>query len=276
MSIKIVADSSADLLVLDGVEFSSVPLKVIVGEHEFADDETVDMRRLGALLQGHQGKTSTSCPSVDDWLRAFGDAEDIFCVTIASTMSGSYSTACVAKREYEREYPARHVYVIDSLSIGPEMTLLIEYLRDLAVSGMEAVHIHQAVLKYKSRTHLLFSLERLQNCANSGRIRQCVAKGIGVLGIRVVGRAGERGDLQVLEKCRGAKQSRSSMIQYMKNLGYSGGRVVITHNENESGAIDLMRQMREVFGAIDVRIRNTRALCSYYAEPGALLVGMEC
>ena len=45
-AVKIVTDSSANLLAMDGVEFASVPLKVIVGEREFADDATVDMEEL--------------------------------------------------------------------------------------------------------------------------------------------------------------------------------------------------------------------------------------
>ena len=276
MSIKIVTDSSSNLLMLDGVDFSSVPLKVIIGEREFSDNEAVDLQEMVSLLQNYTGSSSTSCPSVEDWLHAFGDAEEIFCVTMASTLSGSCSTARMARQEYEAQHPNRRVYLIDSLSMGPEMALMIEYIRDLAVGGMTAPHIYQALMRYKARTHLLFSLERLQNGANNGRIRQSVARGIGVLGIRVIGRASDLGQVEILEKCRGGKQSRNSLIRHMQELGYSGGRILIAHNANESGAIDLREQIRSVFGAVDVRIRTTRALCSSYAEQGALLVGMEC
>ena len=58
----------------------------------------------------------------------FGDAEYVFCVTISSNLSGSYSAATVAKEQYEAAHPGRKVYVVDSLSAGAEMHMIVEKL----------------------------------------------------------------------------------------------------------------------------------------------------
>ena len=38
MSSKIVLDSSGDLQIFEGVDFASVPLKILAGDREFVDD----------------------------------------------------------------------------------------------------------------------------------------------------------------------------------------------------------------------------------------------
>ena len=46
MKVKIVADSSANLLSLDGVEFQSAPLVIRTNEREFVDDEKLDVEEM--------------------------------------------------------------------------------------------------------------------------------------------------------------------------------------------------------------------------------------
>ena len=126
---KIVADSSANLLALDAVTFSSAPMKVITADREFVDSEDLDLEGMLRYFDQYKGKSQTSCPNTGDWLEAFGDADDVFCVTITSGLSGSYNSACAARDLYEAENPGRRVYVIDSLSAGPELTLIVENWR---------------------------------------------------------------------------------------------------------------------------------------------------
>nr|WP_300865183.1 DegV family protein [uncultured Acetatifactor sp.] len=272
MKYKIVSDSSSDILALPQVPFASVPLHIIIGSHEFIDDKDVDLELLEKTLAAHKGPSSTACPSVGDWLKAFGDTETVFCVTITSALSGSYSFAMAAKKEYEEQFPGRFVHVIDSLSTGPEMALIIEKLQELILSGREREDILQEITAYTRRTHLMFSLETLRNLANNGRVSPAVAKLAGILGIRVVGQASAQGELQLLNKCRGEQCVLSSVLKYMKEMGYQGGKVLISHNGNEKMADSI----RESFQASDVRFYTARALCSYYAEKGGLLVGIEC
>ena len=76
--IKIVSDSSSDLFTLNSINFESAPLKIITAEKEYTDDKDLDVKRMVDELGQYSGKSSTSCPNVDDWLRVFGDAEEIY------------------------------------------------------------------------------------------------------------------------------------------------------------------------------------------------------
>ena len=75
---KIVADSSCDIFKLDGVNFTSVPLKIIAGDNEYIDLEGTDTKEMIDFLKVYKGKSGSSCPSCADWLDAFDGADEIF------------------------------------------------------------------------------------------------------------------------------------------------------------------------------------------------------
>ena len=128
MDYKIVMDSAGDLKEMEGAEFANVPLKILAGEREFVDNETTDVEEMVDYMSKFVGKSSTACPSTGEYLEAFGDAEDVYCVTITSGLSGSYNAAAIAAREYKELHPNRRIHVFDSLTAGPEMTLVAEDL----------------------------------------------------------------------------------------------------------------------------------------------------
>ena len=273
--IKIVADSSADLFSLSSVDFESAPLKIITADKEYVDDESLNVRAMVAELGEYSGKSSTSCPNAGDWLSTFGDAEEIYCVTITATLSGSYNAAMLAKQTYEEQYPDRRVFVLNTLTAGPEIALIIEKIEELILAGKDFDFICKAVTKYALKTKLLFMLESMKNLANNGRVSPLVAKMAGLLGIRVVGKASDRGDLEPLSKCRGEKKALETIVQHMKALGFAGGRIRIAHCFNENAANELSTLLKNEFKNAQIKLYNCKALCSFYAEKGGLLIGFE-
>ena len=181
----------------------------------------------------------------------------------------------VAKETCETENPGKKVYVIDSLSTGPEMKIIVEKLQDLIAEGKDFETICQDIEAYRKRTFLLFCLKSLTNLANNGRVNPAVAKIAGILGIHVVGRASEEGTLEQKDKTRGEKKAILALVRNMKALGYRGGKVIIDHCLNEEAALQLRELLKKEFSAADIRIGKTGGLCSFYAERGGLLVGFE-
>lgn len=272
---KIVADSSADVFKLDGVPFESTPLKIITADKEFVDDESLDLLAMVNYLQSYKGKSSTSCPNPADWLTAFGDADEVFCVTITGTLSGSYNAAMVAKATYEEQHPDRKVFVLNSLSAGPEIALMIERLKELINEGRSFDDVCSEISKYSQKTGLLFMLESMKNLANNGRVSPLVAKMAGLLGIRVVGKASDEGDLEPLNKVRGEIKALETIVQHLKELGLKKGKVLIAHCFNEAAGNQLKELIKGKFEKVQVTIHRCKGLCSFYAEKGGLLVGFE-
>ena len=274
-NVKIVADSSANLMELKTVAFDAAPLKIITAEREFVDNRELDVNEMIRFFKSYKGRSQTSCPNPEDWLAAFGDAQDIFCVTITSGLSGSYNAACIAKDMYESEHPGRRVFVIDSLSAGPELTLIVEELEKMIVEGKPYEEICSYMPEYQKKTGLLFMLESLNNFAANGRVSPAVAKIAGVLGIRIVGRASEAGTLEPTDKSRGEAKSLSAILKHLKESGLKTGKVILAHCLNESAANTLKKMIETDLPGVAVKIGKNLGLCSYYAEKGGLLVGFE-
>ena len=272
---KIVADSSADTLTLKEVDFAAAPLTIVTDEREYVDDAALNVGEMTETLLKYSGRSSTACPGVGEWLTAFGDAEEVFCVTITSNLSGSYNAAKIAAQEYEEAHPGRRVFVLDSLSTGPEMRLLLERLRCDVLEEMSFDAICEDVRDYGTHTGLLFVLESMRNLANNGRVSRLAAAAAGLLGIRALGKASDKGTLEMLEKCRGEKKALAAVVQQMEDLGYSGGVVRISHVGNEAAAQTLRDKLLACYPNADVEAYSARGLCSFYAEQGGLLIGFE-
>ena len=200
---RIVADSSCDLLTLDGADFVSVPLSIRTDAEEFYDDANLDVDAMVSTLRDTKGRSYSACPNIADWESAFGEIGDVIAFTITSALSGSYNAACVAKKNCEERNPARRIYVVDSLSAGPEIALLIERALYELHSHADFDKACEALNTYQAHTHLLFALESMHNLAQNGRVSKLAAAMASVLGIRAIGQASAEGTLEMLGKCRG-------------------------------------------------------------------------
>jgi fatty acid-binding protein DegV len=90
-----------------------------------------------------------------------------------------------------------------------------------------------------------------------------------------MGIASKVGTLEDKAKCRGEKKTILAVWKQMKELGYKGGRVRIHHCFNLEAAKQLKEMIKKEFANAEVVIGTTRGLCSFYAEQGGMLVGME-
>lgn len=276
MTRKIVSDSSVNLQKLKSdIPFEKVPLTIIAGDREFVDDASLDVKEMVEFLKAHKGKSGTACPSAAAYLEAFGEAEEIYCVTITSNLSGSYNAACLAKQDYEAMHPDRHVCVIDSLSAGAELTLIIDKLQELIAAGKAFEAVCKEIAAYQEKLDLVFSLESLKNLANNGRVSPLVARLAGTLGICIVGKASDVGTLEPLSKCRGEKKTLNTLYRHMKEIGFKGGKVRIDHCENQDAADQMKELILQEYPDTDIEIGITCGLCSFYAETGGLLIGFE-
>ena len=146
MSIKIVSDSSSNVFTLEDARYSTVPMKVIAGEKEFVDVPGMDLAGMVEFLRGYKGKSGSSCPNVQEWLDAYQGEDDIFAITISGALSGSYNSAQQAAELFMEQNPDRKVYVIDSLSAGPQQIMIVEKLWSLISQGLEFEAVKEQIL----------------------------------------------------------------------------------------------------------------------------------
>ena len=274
MRFMIVADSSANVLATGDPNYATVPMKIIAAR-EYVDDPRLDVAGMVSDLKEHKGKSGSSCPNVSEWLEAFGDAEQVFCITITKYLSGSFNAAQQAALTYMEEHPGRQVAVIDSLSTGPEMMLIADEIRRCEAEGCDFETARARVLDYANRCHTLFCLESMNNLARNGRVSPAAAKIASVLGIRVAG-AAQGGQIVPLHKPRGAKKATQTLVEMLRERGFrDGSRIRVAHCFGEEAASAFQSAVLAEFPNARFLLEPTTALCSFYAETGGLIIGFE-
>lgn len=273
--IRFAADSSCDLPGIPGMEISFVPMIISTDERSFTDNAHLNITEMLDYLASYRGRSYTACPSVDGWMTTFEGADEIYALTITSGLSGSYNAAMAAKQLYLHDHPNAKIAVFDSLSTGPELLLILEMLKKLTDEGLPFEEVESQIREYQEHLRLFFSLQSLHNLSQNGRVSKVAAAAVGVLGIRIVGTASPEGTLAQLGKCRGDRKAIPELMSHMTEAGYQGGKVRITHVENPELAEKYAAAFREKWPDADIAISLSGGLCSYYAERGAVLIGIE-
>ena len=275
MRYQIVSDSSSNIFRMEGVSYTTVPMKIIAGDQEYVDTETLDVRGMVDALKSYKGKSGSSCANAQEWLEAFGDADMVFGITISRNLSGSFNAAEAAAREFAEEHPDRKIHIFDTLSAGPEMAMVAEKIVELVEKGLPFEQIVAGVREYQNHCHILFCLESMNNLARNGRVNPAVAKLASVLGIRACGEA-QNGQIVPTQKPRGQKKATETLAAMIRERGFTNSSWLrIAHCFGETQARLLIDALKKDIPNARYTLEPTGALCSFYAEEGGLMIAME-
>lgn len=279
MAWKIVADSGCDLKEIPNLapdtSYERVPLTIQVGNQVFVDDLELDIDNMMATMYASSAAASSACPNPDAYAKAYQYADKLFVLTITGTLSGSQNSAQLAKQFLLERYPDKQIHVIDTLSAGGEIDLLVLELNRLIGLGLSFEEIVERISAYQEKTKLLFVLAKVDNLVKNGRLSKLVGKVVELLNIRMVGEASSQGTLELLQKARGQKSAVAATFSEMQKAGYAGGKVVIAHSNNPKICQQLDGVIKAQFPQADISVMKTSGLCSFYAEDGGILLGYE-
>ncbi len=279
MTWKIIADSGCDFREMahlaKDTQFESVPLTIQVENEIFVDDKQLDIDLMMEKMYASSAASKSACPSPDDYLKSFEGADKIFVVTITGTLSGSNNSAQVAKKIFLEEHPDAQIHVIDSLSAGGEVDLLVTKLNELIQQDLSFDEVVEVISRYQEKTKLLFVLAKVDNLVKNGRLSKLLGTVVGLLNIRMVGEASQTGTLELLQKARGSKKALASAIEELLKAGYKGGRLIIAHRNNEKFCQQFSQLIQEKYPQAQIETIPTSGLCSFYAEEGGILMGYE-
>ena len=278
---NIISDSSCDLRMSSfhsgSVRFETVPLRLLVGEREFADDDTLSVPELLAAMEAEKSAASSACPSPADFVRAFERGDRTVCFTISSQLSGTYHAACIAREMVLEEHPEKQIFVMDSRSASAGVALLVRRARQLMEEAGEDGDF-EAVCRdlraYHASLRLCFTLENFDNLIKNGRMKPIVGTLLHSLGIHVIADATPEGTIHVADKARGTGKTYRAITRLMAaSKDCAGAEVIISHCENLEGALALKHRILEDLPVSRVDLLSCRGLTSFYAMEKGLIVG---
>ena len=276
MAFRIIADSSCDIFDLNNkpanMYFNTVPFVITVDGSDFVDDEKLDVGELVEAMAVSK-KSHTSCPSPADWIREFGEEDDVFAITISSNLSGSYNSACTAKQMVLENDPFRNIEILDSRGTGPSLSMTIDKLQELIAQGLGFEEIKTEIHKFMADHKLIFALSSYHNLVNNGRMPKIAGIVLGHLGLWGVGIASEEGTIKMKKIAKGGRKTLQVIMSDFKEQVADKESIVISHCQNELFAHNLKKAIETEYPGKIVKIIPTRGLCSYYAEKGGIIVG---
>lgn len=217
MSLKIVLDSTSDLVPELLGKFEIVPLTVNFGEEEFIDGVTITREEFYAKLIESDVIPTTSQASPEAFERVFKklveNGDEVLCITVASKLSGTYQSACIAAEEF----PGK-VRVIDSKSVAIGSAILAEFALSLLEKGVSAEEIEKELIKKREDIIIVALIDTLEYLKKGGRLSKTAAFAGSLLNIKPVVSV-EDGEINVLGKARGSKQGNNFLIKEIEKAG---------------------------------------------------------
>ncbi|MCI9617752.1 MAG: DegV family protein [Eubacterium sp.] len=279
MKYAIIVDSSCDMYIDDNYTndtfMTRVPLKLRVGEKEYIDDYDLDIVSFMKEMSECSEATGTAAPSPQEWYNAFEKADEVFAVTITSALSGTYSSAVVAKNMILEDFPDKKIHIIDSKAAGSGLTMIVRKLQEFIKQQMDFEEIVANITEYCKKIKVFFILESMDNLVKSGRVSAIAGKLAGILGIKILGQASSEGTIELLRKTRGKDVIYRKTVDDMLANGYQGGKVIISHCFNEERVKFFLDIIKESFPDVEAEVMPTSGLCSYYAENKGLIISFE-
>lgn len=217
MNVKIVVDSTADLIPAVRSQVEVVPLTIRFGEEEYIDGVTIDSHTFYEKLIESDVLPTTSQASPFAFEEAFRkaaeDGSQVVCITVSSRLSGTYQSAVIAAEEFPGQ-----VHVVDSHSIAIGSAILTEYALNLVRQGMDAETIAWKLMQKREKVRLLAMLDTLEYLKKGGRISSAVALAGGLLNIKPVISI-DHGEIRMLGKARGSRQANNLLVQEIQKAG---------------------------------------------------------
>ena len=275
---QIIVDSASDLdskyVKNKDIGFRVVPLTITIGDKNYVDDDNINVDEMLESLHKYKGKTSTACPSPEAFSKYYTDAENTFVVTISSKLSGTYNAACLGAKEFENDSNF-NIHVIDSKLVSGAEELIVDKLVELIEKGLEFNDIVTEIDKFRDERQLFFTLAKFDNLIANGRMSKIVALIAKTLIIRPVCK-GVEGEIKVIEKVIGVNNAFKKMATFISKAvqTFKDKVLIINKCKADKECEQLVKLIKENCDFKEIRIKETKGLCSFYALEKGLIVSL--
>jgi DegV family protein with EDD domain len=252
---------------------TSVPLTLRLGNEEFVDDETLDLKAFMIDMATCTEAVGTAAPAPGLWKKAIEEAKTSFVVALSSKLSGSYESAVMGLSLTERDDDIdAHIFDTKSASAG-ELLVAVK-IRELLQNGLPKEQIIQGINEFIDNMKTYFVLDRYDNLQKNGRLPKVAGKLITVLNIKLVMGDDGFGGIALHGRARGAKQIISTLVSYIDKSGKQteGESLVVSHCNNLGLARKLVDAIEQKYRFKEIFIVPTGGVSSLYADNGGIVM----
>lgn len=211
---SIVTDTSANLdsAYLKAHDVTVVPFTFLVGDEERTCIDTAAFdgaAYYSAMRTGTSVRTSQVTPQryIEHLRPLLEGGNDVLYIGMSSGISGSFSSASMAAKELRKEFPARTILLVDTLSASLGEGLLVMRAVDCREQGFTLEETASLLDRLRHAMCQVFTVEDLKYLRATGRISNIKAALAAVLHIKPILKGDVEGKIVCAEKVRGRKRS---------------------------------------------------------------------
>lgn len=230
-----------------------VPLKVIIDQDEYTDGDMDPSIVVKALQEKKHVKTAQPAPELfkaafEEQLKKY---DEVICMTISKTLSGTINSASLAKTILENE----KVFVVDTESNINGAAYLAEKVCEFLNKGHSANEALAYLSQLKQQGSLVFTVDNLQTLYLNGRLSRVSAFIGNMLKIKPILRF-RLGVLEVEHKARSFTNVMIYLVKQVEMLLEHGKDVIvrIAYVDRSTEAKQLEHEVHQLSDRVKVKI----------------------
>lgn len=284
MSFAIVTDTTSNLRAQDLTEndIVAIPFPYFINNKEYicTDLEKFDdTQYYESIKNGLHVTTSQINPQryIDYMMPLLEDGRDILFIGLSSGISGSFSSAVMAKNQLLQKYPQRSIELIDSLGASLGEGLLVLRAAKCRKNGMSLEETAHQVVSIRDKMYQVFIVDDLMHLKRTGRLSGGSAILGSVLGIKPLLKGNQEGKIVPCGKVRGRRLAIKALADKYLNLAQHAVRQIIgiTYSCCKSDAEYLADIIREKFNPKDIMLLKHEPVTGSHLGPGAIALYFE-
>lgn len=242
-------------------------------------EEFDDVKYYTDIKNGLKVITSQINPQkyIDFFRPSLENGRDILFIGLSSGISGSFTSATMAREQLAEEFPDSKIELIDSLSAGLGEGLLVLNAARLRADGASIESVVYSILEQRNKLYQVFIVDDLIHLKRTGRISNASAIIGTALGIKPLLKGSEEGRIVAFGKIRGRTRAIDAMAEKYFTLAKNPElqTVGITYAGCREDAESLAQKLREKMPPKEFLILKHEPATGSHIGPGSLALFFE-
>lgn len=242
-------------------------------------EEFDDVKYYTDIKNGLKVITSQINPQkyIDFFRPSLENGRDVLFIGLSSGISGSFTSATMAREQLAEEFPDRKIELIDSLSAGLGEGLLVLKAASLRADGASIESVVYSILEQRNKLYQVFIADDLIHLKRTGRISNASAIIGTALGIKPLLKGSEEGRIVAFGKIRGRTRAIDAMAEKYFTLAKNPElqTVGITYAGCRADAESLAQKLREKMPPKEFLILKHEPATGSHIGPGSLALFFE-
>lgn len=269
-----VGDRSEELLAMNN--FSVVPLKIIIDNEEFIDNNQLNQEMLLGKIASAKECPRSACASPGEYQKLFEKYKEdrIYVITASSELTGSYNSAELGKNLFLEEYQNAEIVILDSKSASAGQTLLAYKIIEYERIYNDFKKVINGIDQFIKEQEIIFVLEDITFLKQNGRLTGIKALLATALNIVPLLKGDEYGIIREMGKTRGVKRALKKLTQSVVTglEKVQKDMLVISHCNCVERAEELEKELIMLFPNLDMKIVDTGGIATLYAGNRGIVV----